>query len=202
MDGASNLGDPNMGADPMGGDPGMGSGPNMGGAPTNDPNAMGGDPMGGDPGMGGAPAGDPMGGDPMGGDPGMNDDPMNGPDMGADTGEGDDSTMSIINQLSDTDREAVRAYAESMLNRDETQAGVEPTGEPGDAPMDAPMDAPAGGDQEQPMMESVTFTKGQLEKINEVFGDIQNDFRDKKPLSKREEKVVSKKSPFAPKNFK
>jgi hypothetical protein len=186
MDGASNLGDPNMGADPMGGDP------NMGGAPAGDP--MGGDPgMGGDPSMGSAPAGDPMGGDP-----GMGDDPMNGPDMSADTGDGDDSTMSIINQLSDTDREAVRAYAESMLNRDETQAGTEPTGEP----TDAPMDAPAGGDQEQPMMESVTFTKGQLEKINEVFGDNQNDFRDKKPLNKREEKVVSKKSPFAPKNFK
>lgn len=189
MDGASNLGDPNMGADPMGGDPGMGNDPNMGGSPTSDPNAMGADPMGGGPGMGG---------DPMGGDPEMDGGPMNGPDMGADTGEGDDSTMSIINQLSDTDREAVRAYAESMLNRDEAQAGAEPTSEPSDAPMDAP----AGGDQEQPMMESVTFTKGQLEKINEVFGDSQNDFRDKKPLNKREEKVVSKKSPFAPKNFK
>lgn len=55
----------------------------------------------------------------------------------------DDSTMSIINQLSDTDRKAVRAYAESMLNRDETQ--------------------------NQPMQESFIFTKKQLDEIHEML---------------------------------
>ena len=79
-----------------------------------------------------APSGDPMmGGDPMAGeqppmdgqDPAVGGDPMmNDPAMGggpAMDGQTDDSTMSIINQLSDEDREAVRAYAESMLSKSE-----------------------------------------------------------------------------------
>ena len=41
------------------------------------------------------------------------------------TEEGDDSTMSIINQLSDEDRESVRAYAESMLNKQEEKGEEE-----------------------------------------------------------------------------
>ena len=120
MDGAfasSGMGgiDPNTmgGMDPnaMGGmDPNT-----MGGM---DPNAMGGDPnaMGGDPNAMGGMDPNAMGGDPnaMGGDSMMND-PAMGSDPAMD-GQTDDSTMSIINQLSDEDREAVRAYAESMLN--------------------------------------------------------------------------------------
>ena len=101
--------------------------PSMGGG---DPNAMGGgmDPMGGpDPSMGGE---DPMGGqDPMMGPPPADGDGQLNPDMGGmdDSGMGgegdgpDDSTMSIINQLSPEDLDAVRAYAESMLSRDEPQ---------------------------------------------------------------------------------
>ena len=89
-----------VGSPSMGGDPAMGGDPTMGGDP-----AMGGDTaMGGDPTMGGDPA--------MGGDPSMGDDPA----MGGDSN--DDSTMSIINQLSPEDREAVRSYAESMLNHE------------------------------------------------------------------------------------
>ena len=55
--------------------------------------------------------------------------PMDGGAPEGDMGggmEGDDSTMGIINQLSPKDREAVRAYAESMLTRDEAQNGGNP----------------------------------------------------------------------------
>ena len=83
-------------------------------------------------------------GDDMGNeDPMMNgeDTPMDSPMDGED--EGDDSTTSIINQLSPEDREAVRAYAQSMLSKsdglnDETQ--------------------------QEPMMESFVFTKKQIRK--------------------------------------
>ena len=184
------MGDQNaMGGDPnaMGGDPGM-----MG-----DPNAMGGDPnaMGVDPGMTGD---DPnaMGEDPneMGEDPNaIGEDPN---EMGGE-GAGDD-TMSIINQLSDTDREAVRADAESMLNRDETQG--EGGGEPADGGDDLPIDANG-----QPMMEKVIFTKNQLRMINEELGlnsQLKDNSDDKKPLQKKTTNTTSKKSPFNPPRFK
>ena len=162
-----------------------------------DPNAMGGDPnaMGGDPGMMGDP--NAMGGDPnaMGGDPNaMGEDPNA---MGGE-GAGDD-TMSIINQLSDTDREAVRAYAESMLSRDETQG--EGGGEPADGGDDLPIDANG-----QPMMEKVIFTKNQLRMINEELGlnsqPKDNDEKSQKPLQKKTSNTTSKKSPFNPPRFK
>ena len=78
-----------------------------------DPGATGMDPTmaGGDP----AAMGDPnaAGVDPnaMGGDPGMED-----------TAGGDDSTESIIDQLSDDDKEAVRNYARSLLGKSENGA--------------------------------------------------------------------------------
>ena len=150
MDGASPApaGDPMMGGDPMAGEQ-----PPMDGQ---DP-AMGGDPMaGGEAPMDGQ---DPaMGGDPMMGDPAMGGDPMAGGEAPMEGGEGDDSTMSIINQLSDEDREAVRAYAESMLNKSEGEQEA-PAGE------DPMMGDPAMGGEQPPMMESFIFTKKQLNKI-------------------------------------
>lgn len=158
----------------MGGDPGM-----IGG----DPNAISGDQgmMDGDQGM--------MGGDQgmMGGDTGID----GGQDETGGEGTGDD-TMSIINQLSDEDREAVRSYAESMLSRDETKIN----GEDGDAM----------GGQDQPMMEQVIFTKKQLNKIHENFGPSQDEL-DKSPnerkklLNKKRTKTTSNNSPFNPKQF-
>lgn len=87
----------------------------------------------------------------------------------------DDSTMSIINQLSDTDREAVRAYAESMLNRDETV----------DNNSNENPDGPA-----EPMQEtkSVIFTKGQLREMNENFGPTADE------LEKTKQNMFSKKT--------
>lgn len=173
----------------------------MGGAPMDDPNAMGGDPsMGGDP-MGGVP----MDGSSMGSDPSMGGAPMDDPSMGGapmddpsmeDGGDDDDSTVAIINQLSDTDREAVRAYAESMLNRDETQNNNED-----EVP---PMDASMGQDNSgAPMMETVIFTKKQLRKINENFGPTADELnKDEKPLEKKKSKQVTSKSPFSAPKFK
>ena len=91
--------------------------------------------------------------------------------------------MSIINQLSDEDREAVRAYAESMLDTHNEQ-------EP----------AP-----EEPMMESVMFTKKQLNKLFENFGPTEDEIqrnKKNKPLNQKKERTVSSKSPFNAPKFK
>ena len=171
MDGASTVpsGDPMVDGDPMADEQ-----PPMDGQ---DP-AMGGDPMMDDP---------TMGGDPMAGEQ----PPMEGED-------GDDSTMSIINQLSDEDREAVRAYAESMLSKSE--GGQEaPAGE---GPM---MDDPSMGGEQQPMMESFIFTKKQLNTLMENFGPTEDELQkqdERKPLPKKKEKTVSNKSPFNSPKFK
>jgi hypothetical protein len=103
----------------------------------------------------------------MGGDPNMG---------------GDDSTISIINQLSDSDREAVRAYAESMLNN----ANEEPN-----------------NSEESPVMESVIFSKKQLKKIFENFGPTEDELeKNKNTYSKKKTKTVSNKSPFNSPKFK
>lgn len=163
MDDASFQQDQNM----IGGDPN---------AMGMDPNAMYGDPnaMGMDQNMAGGGPND-MGEDPnaMGGDPNA----MGG-DPNADGGDGSDDTTSIINQLSDTDKEAVRSYAKSMLNKSDSQQ------ENGDA-------------GNQPMMESVVFTKKQLNKIQENFGPSQDELmkkNDRKGLPKKISKSGS--SPF------
>lgn len=80
---------------------------------------------------------DMMGGQDMMNDPNMNTD-MDMPQ--------DDSTISIINQLSDEDKDAVRAYAESLISKNE----------PNDE---------AGNEENGPVMESIIFTKKQLEKL-------------------------------------
>lgn len=182
MDGASNV--PPAPADDMGmGEMGP-TGPtgDPAGAPMDDPN-MGGDPMGTmdngqlDPQMGGGP------------DMGGEEPPMDG-------GEGgDDSTMSIINQLSPEDREAVRSYAESMLSRDEEQNGPDMGGE----------EPPMGGDPNggAPMMESFVFTKKQIKAINENLQNMEPEDDDKnKGLEKKKGKNISKKSPFKAPQFK
>lgn len=192
MGGASDV--PPAG-DPMGGDP---NGAPMGDPMGGDPNAgapMGGDPMGGDTGMGNMNDGqlDPpdMGGD-MGGEPG----PLDGAPMGGEgEGEGDDSTISIINQLSPEDREAVRSYAESMLSRDETKGGGDMGG---DQP---PMDGgdPMGGDPNgggAPMMESFVFSKKQLKSINENLPVTDIRKKDVKINDKKKGNNTPRKSPF------
>lgn len=122
----------------------------------------------------------PEGPDMMGGNEPMGNEPM--PDAPA---EGDDSTMSIINQLSDTDKKAVRAYAESMLSREEDKNNE-------------------GGDNEPPMggempTEGRCYTKNEL---NEVFGlDNLSVKKDEPKTDKRKDNTV-KNSPFNSPKFK
>ena len=81
-----------------------------------------------------------------------------------------DSTMDIINQLSPDDREAVRAYAESMLSRDETKTG----------------DNTAAPQEPDVMME---ITKGRLKKVQET---LLSNMEDDKTNSIRKQKKVNK----------
>ena len=143
------------------------------------------DPMTADPNIGagvGNMANDPNAGMPTE-DPNM----MGGEEMEDAPGD-DDSTATIIDQLSDEDKEAVRNYAKSLLDRDEMQ---------GNAP--APEeDAAAMPDQSNGgvMME---ITKGRLKKVQQKLGET---FRDNKReedndrKQKKANKNTGKKSPF------
>jgi hypothetical protein len=125
---------------------------------------------------------------------GMNMDPMAmggepTPEMGGE-GEipnneegGDDSTMSIINQLSDEDKKSVRAYAESMLDKNENEAS----------------EAPQDNEVAPPIPEGMVFTKKQLK---EEFGiKIEKDeVQNSRPQPRK--KVVRQDSPFNPPMFK
>ena len=170
--------------------------------PSDDPMA-GGDPMSDEqPPVDGQPpinGQDPaVGGDQMTDGTAMDGDPMGGEQPPMDGEEGDDSTMSIINQLSDEDREAVRAYAESMLSKSESGQEA-PAGE------GQMTDGPAMGGEQPPMMESFIFTKKQLNTLMENFGPTEDELQkqdERKPLSKKKEKTVSDKSPFNSPKFK
>jgi hypothetical protein len=155
------------GFDPMSADPNLGAGiGNM----AEDPNA--GMPAEGEPGMEGADAGieDPA----LGGE--------------AEGGIGDDSTASIIDQLSDDDKEAVRNYAESLLNRDEAVPGDEANG----------MEEPAAPGQEQGVM--MEITKGRLKKVQRKLSETFRGNLDVKDETEKKQKKVNndfkKKTPF------
>ena len=149
------------------------------------------DPMGADPNIGagvGNIANDPNAGMPTE-DPGMEDAGMGM--EGSETEGGDDSTASIIDQLSDDDKEAVRNYAKSLLNRDEANAGGEAM--PG---MEEPAPAPDQSGQGV-MME---ITKGRLKKVQQHLSEtFRSNYDDKDETDRKQKKVkknVGKKSPF------
>ena len=149
------------------------------------------DPMGADPNIGagiGNMAEDPNAGMPAE-DPGME-----GEDMGMEGGEadgGDDSTASIIDQLSDDDKEAVRNYAKSLLNRDEANADAMPG-------MEEPAPAPAPDQGGQGVM--MEISKGRLKKVQQKLHETFRAQEDEKEDSGRKQKKVKmntgKKSPF------
>ena len=148
------------------------------------------DPMGADPNLGagiGNMAEDPNAGMPAEGDP-----EMEGGDMEMDTEGGDDSTSSIIDQLSDEDKEAVRNYAKSLLNRDEANTGEEMPG------MEAPGAAPAPEQAGQGVM--MEITKGRLKKVqqrlHETFRSQEDDKDETDRNQKKVKKNTGKKSPF------
>lgn len=152
------------------------------------------EPLGADPNIGagvGNMANNPNAGMPTE-DPGMED-----AGIGVEGGEtegGDDSTASIIDQLSDDDKEAVRNYAKSLLNRDEANAGGEAM--PG---MEEPSAAAPAPDQagQGVMME---ITKGRLKKVqqhlSETFRSNDDDKDETDRKQKKVKKNVGKKSPF------
>lgn len=158
--------------------------------PDADISGNGFDPMGADPNLGagiGNMAEDPNAGMPA-------EDPMAGEDMnvGSEAEGDDDSTASIIDQLSDDDKEAVRNYAKSLLNRDET------TG-PEDAGMGMEEPEMAAQSQAQPgvMME---ISKGRLKKVQkalqEKFRDNDSDDDETERKQEKVRKNHGKKSPF------
>ena len=124
-------------------------------------------------------------------------DPMMGdaPDMGnqeipevpeapeMDNEEGGDSTMDIINQLSDEDRESVRAYAESMLDRSDKDDTEQMNGE--EIP-EVPM-----------QQECKRFTKKQLK---EEFGVKPEPEIEDNDVNKKRDKVGNG-NPFNPPKF-
>ena len=108
------------------------------------------------------------------------------PEMGTEGGE-DDSTMSIINQLSDEDKKSVRAYAESMLDKNKGEDENISNGENGE-------------ELAPPIPEGKTFTKKQLK---EEFGVKVDDFNNKKEIgTKPRKKIIRQDSPFNPPMFK
>ena len=143
-----------------------------------DPNAMG--PMGPDP-MNGDP--NAMGPDQMGATDdtmGATDDTMGATDDTMDTtDDGNEdpqvtATSKKLEKLTRTDLNAADNYIESMLSNYE-----------------------GNGEQEGPMMETVIFTKKQLNKLQEGLGVANNDIIDKhKGLEKKTDKKPSN-SPFS-----
>ena len=148
--------------------------------------------MGADPELG-AGIGN-MAEDPNAGMPGEVDPGMEGSDMGMEDGDaevGDDSTASIIDQLSDDDKEAVRNYAKSLLNRDESN----PEEMPG---MEEPAAAPAPSQAGQGVM--MEISKGRLKKVqqrlHETFRSQEDDRDESDRKQKKVKKGAGKKSPF------
>jgi hypothetical protein len=123
-------------------------------------------------------------------DPSMNDTNM---DSEFDGGmEGDmtdstevDSTMEIINKLSEKDKKAVEAYAESLLSSDEANTNDETDEQ-----------IPDGLDMEQPVNESFIFTKKQLSKLMENFGPTNDELEKKENNTSKMKKNTVRNSPF------
>lgn len=143
-----------------------------------------------DPGMGMPQDG------PMGGDPGMMDGaPMDGQGMEPQVSSDDEEILNLLDQLGLEDKNAAKKYIESMVDRD-GDGITDEMGVPG---------APEGQGQEPPMMESVIFTKGQLDMIHESIRPSMDDDEDdsvneKEPQKKQ--KQLNRKSPFNNPNFK
>ena len=151
--------------------------------------------MAADPMAGAAPMDPAMGGD-MNGD-GMPDDPGA---MGADgTGEEGIDGMDVqglYDSLPDEDKDAAEGYLKYLKRKNEKGGGQMGN----DAGMDAMAADPAAA--QQPMMETVTFAKKQLNKIAEGIGftDDEKEPEDKN-LSVKKNKGYRKKSPFGAKKF-
>ena len=108
---------------------------------------------------------------------------------GADENMPQDETMGIINQLSQKDKEAVRAYAESLVSKDDEQNTSEMENEP----------IPGGLNMETPVNETFIFKKHQLNKVMENFS-TRNKTEEIPSLIKKQKNSI-KNSPFNAPDF-
>ena len=166
-------------------DQGMSQDPSMGGGmPTGDP-GMGGDPMmGGDAGMG---MDQSMGGGMPGGDQTMEMDPSMGGGMdGGAISSDDQELLNLIGKLTIKDKATAMKYMESMIDTNGNGAEDE-----------------LAGDVQQPMMENVIFSKGQLRKIHEsIRPSMDTERGGKSGMAPQKKRTVTGKSPFNAPNFK
>lgn len=179
MGGASVASNPNMNMPAP--DPNM----NMGGDPNMDMNA-GADPMmGGDPSMdmnAGADPGMDMG---MGGEPNAD---RQKKEIQKNIGKACDDFRNYQGQ----DKEELTKWVEGMLDSildDSDSAGI--SDEEGGEPMPDDM-----GGEPTPQVESVIFTKGQLNKINEMIGVGNEEDKDEQPNNEKKQKVKNNNTPF------
>ena len=171
---------PAAGAQPM--DPTAGASA----MPAQDPNAMAMDPNAG--------MMDPM----AGGDPNaMPEDPMAGADPAAGGEEGIDGmdVQGLYDSLPNEDKDAAEGYLKYLKRKNE-EGGVE-----GGEPMAGPNAMPADPMAQQPMMESVVFSKKQLKQIQEQIGTSGEKEPEEKPLSSKKNQKFNSKSPFGSKRF-
>ena len=176
--------------------PVAGADPAAGASAMPDPNAGMAAPVA-DPMAGAAPMDPTMGGD-MNGD-GMPDDPNA---MGMDATGGEEGidgmdVQGLYDSLPDEDKDAAEGYLKYLKRKNEN-GGNEQAGD--EAGMDAMAADPTMA--QQPMMETVIFTKKQLNKINEGVGFTDDERKpENKNLSTKKDKGFRKKSPFGAKKF-
>ena len=108
---------------------------------------------------------------------------------GADENMPQDETMDVINQLSQKDKEAVKAYAESLISKSENTNTEEE--------IDAP--TPDGLNMEAPINETFIFKKQQLNKIMENFSTRTE--TDEVPSLVKKQKNSIKNTPFNAPDF-
>lgn len=128
-------------------------------------------------------------------DANQTEEPLDGAELGGETPESeDDSTESLLNQLSPEDKEAARKYILSMIEDDNEQdtEEVEPATEEVPAAEPAPT-----------MEESVAFSKASFKKVCENFGIMNDDEKGKKNTvqTKSGNKKIKASSPFSLKTF-
>ena len=144
----------------------------------------------GDPNM------DPAGMPPAPQDPGMDSMPKDSGMEDAPAGEGTgdpkkDEVMDILNSVSDKDVETILAYARSRKDASETDAQEGPEGNM--PPVDDPDAMP-----QQPMQESVVFSKKQLRKIHESINSEIAEPEDDGKAGHTTKTPNKKESPFDP----
>lgn len=156
-------------------------GPNAGASamPTQDPNAMVADPN--------------TGMDPMAAG-----DQNTGMDMSSDDGGIDGQDIaSIFDSLPDVDKDAAEGYIKYLQRKNN---GEEP--DPNAASDEMAMNDP-NAMTAQPMMESVIFSKKQLNNVRENLcnGMMDKDEKEDKPTSHKKNRKFNSKSPFGAKRF-